>query len=209
MQVNAEAPQRLGPGVSPERPRAPADSTPRPLRRRVARLLAAAACLGLAAPPAGAAQALDAPNVVAIDPMLVTSGQPTRAALGTLRQQGFQAVLYLAPSTVPDAVADEAAILAAQGIEFVHLPIPFGQPEERHALAVSQALQRLKGRKVLVHCQVNMRASSLVFLHRVIAGGQDAARAYASVSAVWSPQGPWRALLEAQLRKHGITFELL
>jgi hypothetical protein len=62
---------------------------------------------------------------------------------------------------------------------------------------------------VLVHCQVNMRASSLVFLHRVIAGGQDAALAYASVSAVWSPQGPWRALLEAQLRKHGITFELL
>ena len=174
------------------------------LPRSAAALLWLAASLAGPAPPA-----LDAPNVVPIDPMLVTSGQPNRAALATLRQQGFEAVVYLAPSTVPDAVADEAAILAAQGIEFVHLPIPFGQPDEHHAAAVSQALQRLKGRKVLVHCQVNMRASSMVFLHRVIAGGQDAARAYESVSAVWAPQGPWRALLQAQLRRHGIAFELL
>ena len=148
-----------------------------------------------------------APNVVPILPTLVTSGQPSRAALGSLGREGFRAVVYLAPSSVPDAIAEEPRILAEQDIEFVQIPIPFGKPEESHFLAVSEALERLKGKKVLVHCQVNMRASSMVFLYRTITARQDPSKAYESVAAVWSPHGPWRSLLQAQLKKHGISFE--
>lgn len=152
---------------------------------------------------------LDAPNPVVISPRLVTSGQPTARALADLGRQGFQAVIYLAPSTVDDAVKDEPALLAAQGIEFVHIPIPFQAPTEAHRIALSQALLRLADRQVLVHCQVNMRASTLVFLHRVIEGREDPARAYEAVARVWSPQGAWRRLMLEQLAKHQITFEPL
>src|SRR5262249_10907309 len=76
------------------------------------------------------APALSAPNVVPIDANLVTSGQPSAKALAALRAEGFDAVVYLAPFTVPDAVKDEPAILAAQGIEFLHVPIPFGEPND-------------------------------------------------------------------------------
>lgn len=153
------------------------------------------------------AQPLVAPNVVPISSLLVTSGQPAAAALAGLGQQRFQAVVYLAPSSVPDAVRNEPEILAAQGIEFVHIPIPFSSPEEGHFLAVSEALARLQARKVLVHCQVNMRASSMVFLHRVIRGQEDPAIAYEAVAKVWSPSGPWRKLLTSLLAQHGIRFE--
>ena len=148
-----------------------------------------------------------APNVVPISATLVTSGQPTAQALATLASQGFQAVIYLAPFTVSDAVKEEPLLVSKQGIEFIHIPIPFNKPDESHFLAVSSALERLQGRKVLVHCQVNMRASSMVFLHRVISGKEDPSRAYEAVAAVWSPQGPWRQLLAGQLAKHGIAFE--
>jgi protein tyrosine phosphatase (PTP) superfamily phosphohydrolase (DUF442 family) len=150
---------------------------------------------------------LAAPNVVAITPHLVTSGQPSPQALSTLGQRGFQAVIYLAPSTVPDAVANEPELLAKQGIEFVHIPIPFGAPAEAHALAVSAALTRLQPKKVLVHCQVNMRASTLVFLHRVLRGNESPELAYEAVVKVWSPAGAWRELLLAQLRKHNVNFQ--
>lgn len=153
------------------------------------------------------AESLDAPNVVAITPRLVTSGQPTAQALGALGQLSFQAVVYLAPSSVQDAVKNEPELLAAQGIEFIHIPIPFGAPEESHAIAVSAALQRLQGKRVLVHCQVNMRASSMVFLHRVLHGKEDPDRAYEAVAQVWSPGGAWRKLLLAQLSKHQVNFE--
>ena len=52
-------------------------------------------------------------------------------------------------------------------------------------------------------------ASSKVFLHRAIALKKEPARAYAAVSAVWSPHGPWRKLIEEQLRTAGIKFDLL
>jgi protein tyrosine phosphatase (PTP) superfamily phosphohydrolase (DUF442 family) len=157
--------------------------------------------------PGAVAQQIAAPNVVPINPMLVTSGQPGEQALRALGEQGFQAVIYLAPSSVPDAIRSEPALLARQGIEFVHIPIPFGAPTEAHFDAVSAAIQRLQGRKALVHCQVNLRASTMVFLHRVIRNRDDPALAWEAVSRVWSPEGAWKKLVTNLLTRHEIKFD--
>jgi len=152
---------------------------------------------------------LNAPNPVEIHPFLITSGQPTQQALAGLGSQGFQAVIYLAPSSVPDAVKDEPDLLKRQGIEFIHIPIPFNAPKEEHVVAVSEALVRLKDKKVLVHCQVNMRASAMVFLHRVVTLKEEPDQAYEAVTRVWSPEGPWRTLIVDQIKKHKIAFQPL
>ena len=55
--------------------------------------------------------AVQAPNVVAIDRNLVTSGQPSDISLSGLKAEGFEAVIYLAPSSVSDAVKDEPTLL--------------------------------------------------------------------------------------------------
>ncbi len=176
-----------------------------PITRRRS-VLALALLLAAASAPG---QSIDAPNVVRISPRLVTSGQPSAATLSGLRSAGFQAVVYLAPGTVPNAVGNEADLLGRQGIAFVHIPIPFGSPSADHFHAVTEALQRLKEKTVLVHCEVNMRASSMVFLHRVLTLKEDPADAFAAVTAIWSPRGPWRTLIEEQLRQGGIEFDLL
>jgi protein tyrosine phosphatase (PTP) superfamily phosphohydrolase (DUF442 family) len=154
------------------------------------------------------ARALTAPNVVVVDANLVTSGQPSAAELANLRAERFDAVIYLAPATVSDAVKEEPGIVGNQGIEFVHIPIPFSTPSESHFEAVSSALQRLQGKKVLVHCQVNLRASTMVFLFRVLQRKESPAAAYDAVTRVWSPQGPWRTMAQGLLAKRGISFEL-
>ena len=151
--------------------------------------------------------AIDAPNVVPISPRLVTSGQPNADALSRLAAQGFGAVIYLAPPTVPDAVRGEAEIVRKQGLEFVNIPIKFDNPTEADFQSFVAAMDRFRDRKVLVHCQVNMRASSLTFLYRVIVGGEKPELAYESVARVWSPEGPWKRLLVSQLRKAGIAFD--
>lgn len=174
-------------------------------RRRIALLALGAALLGRRALAAG----LDAPNPVEVSPLLTTSGQPTPRALDGLATLGYQAVIYLAPDTVPDAVKDEGERLRRQGIAFIHLPIPFNAPTEAHVMAVSEALLRLQDQRVLVHCQVNLRASTVVFLHRVITLKDDPARAYEAVSAVWSPEGPWHTLIVDMLRQHRIAFRPL
>lgn len=174
---------------------------------RTRRTIVLAGSVLLMAPLAGRAETVDAPNFTPISAGLATSGQPTEAALRSLGRQGYQAVVYLAPSDVPNAVPGEAGIVAAQGLEFVHIPIPFGAPDESHVQALFAALDRLKGRKTLVHCEINMRASVMVFLYRAIRLREAPATAYEAVARVWSPRGAWRKLVVEQLAQHKVVFE--
>ena len=148
-----------------------------------------------------------APNTVEITPKLVTSGQPSREALAKLSEQGYGAVIYLAPPTVHDAVQDEPVILDRQSIAFVNIPIDFERPTEADYETFAFQLKKQGERKLLVHCQVNLRASSMVFLYRVIEQKQDPHRAYAEVSSVWVPNATWKRYMRDMLHKRGIAFE--
>ena len=149
---------------------------------------------------------LEAPNVVVISPRLVTAGQPTRNALSRLGSQGFSTVIYLAPPTVTDAVPGEAEIVRTQGLEFVNIPINFGNPTDADFDEFVRVMRNARDRKILVHCQVNMRASTMTFLYRVIIDNDKADLAYESVARVWSPEGPWKQLIVSELNKAGIDF---
>lgn len=111
----------------------------------------------------------------------------------------------LAPGNARDAVADEAQLLEAQGVEYVHVPIPWQAPEAKHLEEAAAALDRLKGKKVLVHCQMNMRASTVTFLYRALYAKEDAATAWADVKKVWTPKDAWATFVDEQLRAGGIT----
>jgi uncharacterized protein (TIGR01244 family) len=173
-------------------------------------LLAGASLAATAAeaPPAASPVAgIVAPNVRVISPLLVTAGQPDRASLKRLKAEGYSAVISFAPGGTADAVPDQAEILAAQGVEFVHIPVPWQGPEARHLDAMAAAMQRLKGSKVLVHCQMNMRASALTFLYRTIHEKEEPAKAWGDVKPLWTPSSQWAAFIADQLRAHGIAFE--
>jgi protein tyrosine phosphatase (PTP) superfamily phosphohydrolase (DUF442 family) len=154
------------------------------------------------------AQALPPPpNLIPITERLTTSGQPSAAWLETIAARGYEAVIYLAPLTVGDAIPDEPQILARQSIDFVHIPIASNQPTDADFDSFAAAMTRFADKKVLVHCQINMRASSMVFLYRTIVGKEDPQVAFASVEKVWTPNGVWKAFMQAQLQRHGVTFD--
>ncbi len=172
--------------------------------------IVAVATLALAAGQALAEPWRDPPpNLVQATPAIFTSGQPAAESLQGLKGQGFEAVVYLAPPTVPDAVKEEARIVGGQGLVFVNIPIAFDNPTERDFETFAAVMKALEGRKVLVHCQVNLRASSMTFLYRTIVGKENPDEAWKAVERIWTPKGPWRRLIEELLRKRGIAFEIL
>ncbi|MBX9870159.1 MAG: protein tyrosine phosphatase family protein [Burkholderiaceae bacterium] len=148
------------------------------------------------------------PNAVEISPTLTTAGQPTAKELAQLGAQGYQAVINLSPPTVSDAIPEEAVIIGKQGLVFINIPTNFSHPTEQDFLALSGALRALAGRKVLVHCQINQRASGMVFLHRVIAEKVDPQVAYKAVEEIWTPYGVWHEFIQTQLKKNAISFQL-
>jgi protein tyrosine phosphatase (PTP) superfamily phosphohydrolase (DUF442 family) len=149
------------------------------------------------------------PNLVQATPAIYTSGQPPAKSLQGLKAQGFEAVVYLAPPTVSDAVKDEAKIVGALGLVFVNIPVVFDNPTERDVETFAAVMRALSGRKVLVGCQVNLRASSMTFLYRTIVLKENPDEAWKAVERIWTPRGPWKRLIEEQLRKHAIAFDIL
>jgi len=150
-----------------------------------------------------------APNRVDVSATLTTSGQPTPAFLQTLKSQGFEVVIYLAPPTVGDAVAEEPKIVGRQGLVFVNIPMDFSNPTAADFQAFTRVMQAFAGRKVLVHCQMNFRASSLVFLHRAITLREPPGPAWESVQKAWVPNPTWKKYIVDTLRAHRVDFEPL
>ena len=147
------------------------------------------------------------PNRVDISPALLTSGQPTKAFLETLKEQGFEAVVYLAPPTVGDALADEHKIVGKQGLVFVNIPIVWEKPTPEDFQSFTRVMRALEGRKVYVHCQMNLRASSMVFLHRVITLKEPPDKAWESVTKAWVPNSTWKAYIRATLKANGVEYD--
>jgi len=103
-------------------------------------------------------------------------------------------------------VRDEQNIVTRQGLTFINIPIKFENPTEADFEMFASVLAGLGARKVLVHCQINLRASAMVFLYRVIHLKEEPRTAYEAVAGVWSPNARWRRLIEDQLHKHNVAF---
>ena len=91
-------------------------------------------------------------------------GQPTEKALRDLRAKGVTTVVNLRmPEEMARVGFDEAALLRALGITYVHIPLA-GTPENPYAPAAldvfASTMATARG-KVLLHCTIAWRASHL------------------------------------------------
>jgi protein tyrosine phosphatase (PTP) superfamily phosphohydrolase (DUF442 family) len=144
-------------------------------------------------------------NFVPINERLHTAGQPDEMTLASLGSRGYGLIINLAPPAV--SPSEEAEILAASGVRYVNIPVDWRNPTVEDFAAFSRALAAAADERVLVHCQMNMRASMFTFLHRVTNDGADPAEAYKAVSAVWTPSGVWAELGSTVLAEHGVDFD--
>jgi uncharacterized protein (TIGR01244 family) len=176
-------------------------------------LPAAALAFALVAGPLPA-QAQSSPaappsNLVTWRAGLVSSAQPSRAYLAQVREQGYDVVINLAPPPSSGSIDTEGAIVGAQGVTYVNIPVDFGEPTAADFAFFSAVMQASAGKNVLVHCQVNLRGSSFVFLYRAIHEGAPVAETMRKLTGVWMPSDIWRRFIEAALARAGKPAEIL
>jgi protein tyrosine phosphatase (PTP) superfamily phosphohydrolase (DUF442 family) len=147
-------------------------------------------------------------NYVAVSERIHTAGQPNAAALASMGDRGFELVINLAPPTTPDAVAEEGRLVAAAGAAYVNIPVSWQQPTAADFDLFSAVMLGARDRKVLVHCQLNMRASAFTFLYRVVHDGVTPEVALEALQQVWVPDDQWAEFVNATLAQHNINFRL-
>ncbi len=157
--------------------------------------------------PADEGQSIGANYVVAGE-RIHTSGQPSAETLADLGERGFALVVNLAPPTTPDAVADEGRLVAGDGVAYVNIPVNWQRPTAAEFDLFSAVMQGASDQKVLVHCQLNMRASAFTFLYRVVHEGVAPEAAFTALSQVWVPRDQWAEFVNTTLAAHGIDYRL-
>src|SRR5688572_24854435 len=166
-------------------------------------LFASAAC-GQAASPEPSMGA----NYVAATERLHTAGQPDAATLATLAEQGFELVVNLAPPNNQGAVPEEGKLVAEDGPTYINIPVNWQKPTIEDFELFSAVMNGARERKVLVHCQLNMRAPAFTFLYRVVHERVPPQEAMKALQAVWIPRDQWAEFTADVLARNDIDFEL-
>ncbi|MET4131863.1 uncharacterized protein (TIGR01244 family) [Porphyrobacter sp. MBR-155] len=131
---------------------------------------------------------------------ITTSGKLEASDPARLAAIGVRHVVNLALDDHPEALSDQAALLAAQGIAYTHIPVPFDAPTLHHVAMLQEALAAHHGPHH-VHCIANYRVTAFFYLIDCAAGVPEG-EALARMAAVWNPLesddprvAVWRELL--------------
>ena len=137
--------------------------------------------------------------VVPVQANLVTSGQPTREQLALIAAAGVEVVINLALTDASNALHGEDRSVLSLGMDYVNLPLLFDQPSARQIQRVLHLLHEWRDQKVWLHCALNYRVSSVVYLYRVLYLRMDQVDARALLEQVWTPDALWQAVIDELL----------
>lgn len=128
----------------------------------------------------------DLRNFVRLSPMLTTSGRLEPGDPARLAAMGARRVINLALADHPEALPHAEAAMAAAGLAYTHIPVPFDAPTLDHYRQFAAALEA-DGAPVHVHCIMNWRVSAfLCRWHREHGMADDEAKAL--MHLVWQPE---------------------
>ena len=147
----------------------------------------------------------DIVNYIEYSATLSSSGQPDTDQLESLHDSGFERVVLLAFSDNHGSVPNEDRIVKDLGMDYVHVPVVWEAPSKGDFYAFAGAMQREPGKKTLVHCQVNFRASTFSFLYRVLYLDVPIDQAKEDLNTVWVPDETWQRLIFDVLEDNDVS----
>jgi uncharacterized protein (TIGR01244 family) len=121
-----------------------------------------------------------------LDAVTTTSGRIEDKDVARLAAIGVTRVINLALESHPEALADEGHCLAAHGVAYTHIPVPFDAPGEAHFNAFRAAMEQGEG-PVHVHCIMNWRVSAFFYRLNRDHRGMAEPDARALMEAQWAP----------------------
>lgn len=128
---------------------------------------------------------------------LHTSGQPNPEEFEQIRDAGVATVMNLAMPDSNGALENEAHLVTSFGMNYVHIPVQWENPQEEQFELFRSILTKQLPRKIVwVHCAMNWRVSSFVYLFKINELGIDRQAAYSDLLKVWSPNDVWEQFIK-------------
>jgi hypothetical protein len=113
-------------------------------------------------------------------------------------------VINLATPTSTNALPDEAGLVAALGMHYVPIPVLWDRPTLDDLDAFFNALDTYAGQRVFVHCVLNWRVSTFIYLYRVIRLGVAHETAVWDMLSIWESDEIWSQFIADAFEFYGL-----
>ena len=114
-----------------------------------------------------------------------TAGQPTAEQFTAVRDAGYEAVVNLLPREQDNALKGEAALIPDLGMACHYIPVVWTAPQQEDFRAFCEVMGKLAGRKVFVHCALNLRVTAFYSSYALKHQGWSRSQADALMARVW------------------------
>jgi protein tyrosine phosphatase (PTP) superfamily phosphohydrolase (DUF442 family) len=146
-------------------------------------------------------------NFLNLSDSVATAGQPTEAQFAAIRQAGYQVIVNLALPTSTNAIPQEQAIVEAQQMQYVHIPVLWENPTLEDVDRFFKIMQANADQKVFVHCAMNMRVSAFMYLYRRVHQHLSDELAKSDLYQIWAPNPTWQAFIEQVIQHYQLPSE--
>lgn len=119
---------------------------------------------------------------------VTTSGVVGEENLRALGAEGYELVINLLPDDSQYAVPGEEEIVRGQGIDYVYIPVDFGNPTLADFETFSAVLDSAASRKVHIHCAANYRVSAFYSSYARLKGTMSEGEARDLIASLWEPR---------------------
>lgn len=135
-------------------------------------------------------------NYIKINELISTSGQPTVEQFEDIVNEDFEVVINLALHDSSNAIENEDKIVTSLGMAYFHIPVAFDEPKLSDLKLFLNLLQSLGANKVWVHCALNYRVSSFMYVYHKYILKTPFDEIDLSMFESWSPDEKWQELMK-------------
>jgi protein tyrosine phosphatase (PTP) superfamily phosphohydrolase (DUF442 family) len=146
-------------------------------------------------------------NYLQYSPHFSSAGQPTAEQFKVVSKAGFERVVYLAFTDNKSAIDAEDRVVKSLGMDYLQIPVDFDHPTIDDFEDFAAVLNRDRNIRTLLHCQINLRASTFSFLYRVIYDDVPMPVAKNDLDSIWQPDEVWYRFIVEVLASHGLSHE--
>lgn len=147
-------------------------------------------------------ESIEAESTHQVFDWLWTSGQLSASDIAQLPAMGIDVVINLALPSSSNALPREAEFVTREGLSYVQIPVEWAQPEYQQLLQFFAVLQAFEGRRIWVHCAMNLRVSVFIYLYRRLCLNHDEAAAAYPMREVWVPNAVWQTFIDQAVRQY-------
>lgn len=131
-------------------------------------------------------------NFYFVSKQLASSGLLEFDKYQDIKKYGFKHVINL----IPGNQDKERAIVSSLGLSYKQIPVEWSEPTLENFEIFLKLMKKYSDEKIYVHCEANFRASTFVYLYRILELGLQDSEAKKDLLKIWTPSETWQDYIE-------------